>query len=382
VISFIVPVKNELAYTRALVDTVRAQNPGVEVEWVVVDSGSTDGTLEYLAGIDATVVPFRSTPFNYCAAVNAGAERAAGDLWIISNNDIEWRSPGDLERIERILREWPLVSVLSPGRPSGEAELEFLYGGINGACWVVRPESFRAWGGMPESMSGYGYDEAYTMFQCWRRGFGIAWLTGWDVLHHGSVTFGPAAGNVTPALRRNLSRLLKAMDAEDLDGSASPERIMNTLRARELARAPCRLGLLQRSVPGGAHLLARQGYANAQATRGDGPGTVGAWVPGLPAEPDSQYLPWLANELLLQPEAVIVGTDECFALRLGEREYPDPDQWEEYGLEPHRRAKRSVGPPPPRLMPALERKRPTVRQRLSAALHAWRQRSAALPEEW
>ncbi|MFN2604563.1 MAG: hypothetical protein ABR582_17665, partial [Gemmatimonadaceae bacterium] len=74
----------------------------------------------------------RREPFNYCAAVNAGAERATGDLWIISNNDIEWRSEGDLNRVRRIFLEWPLVAVLSPGRATGTAELEFLPGGING----------------------------------------------------------------------------------------------------------------------------------------------------------------------------------------------------------------------------------------------------------
>ena len=50
-ISFIVPVKDGLPYTRALVESVRARNPEAAVEWVIVDSGSTDGTLEYCAEI-------------------------------------------------------------------------------------------------------------------------------------------------------------------------------------------------------------------------------------------------------------------------------------------------------------------------------------------
>ena len=184
-ITIIVPVKNGLAYTRALVKSVAARNPDAAVEWVIVDSGSTDGTLEFCREVGARVVPFRRDPFNYCAAINAGAAAATGDLWIISNNDIEFRSAGDLARIEQAFRDWPLVVVLSPGRELGGAEIEFRREWLYGPCWTVRPEAFRAWGGLPEALSGYGYDELYTVSQCWQRGYGLAWLTGWTVLHHG-----------------------------------------------------------------------------------------------------------------------------------------------------------------------------------------------------
>jgi glycosyltransferase involved in cell wall biosynthesis len=169
-VTFIVPVKDQLPLTRALVQTVRATNPEVEVEWVVVDSGSTDGTLEYCAEIGAKMVPLHRRPFNYCAAVNAGAAVATGDLWLISNNDIEFRSPGDLGRLLRLFAEWPLLSVVSPGRPQGDAELEFGGYWLWGACWATRPEMFQKWGGLPEELSGYGFDEFYTVSQCWRRG--------------------------------------------------------------------------------------------------------------------------------------------------------------------------------------------------------------------
>lgn len=365
VFTFIVPVKNELAYTRALVESVDAGNPGVDIEWVIVDSGSTDGTLEWAERLGARVVPFRSVPFNYCAAVNAGAEAATGDLWIIANNDIEFRSGGDLKRLERVFADWPLIAAMSPGRPSGVAEVEFRYAGINGACWVVRPEALRSWGGMPEAMSGYGYDEAFTHIQCWRRGHGFAWLTGWEVHHHGSVTFGPAAGNVSPALRRNLSRLLRATEAQDLDTAESPERILQRLYQREQERAPGRLWV----GPGAnAEWLERQGYANAK--RGNGwPAARGCLDPGEQA----QWLPWLANELLLQPGAPVVGIEGRLAIR-----DPAVDAGASLAVE----GVRAIGPPPPPLMPPLAHKRPTLRQRLSAATHAWRARGRSLPDGW
>jgi GT2 family glycosyltransferase len=373
VISIIVPVKNGLNYTRGFVESVRDTNPGLPIEWVVVDSGSTDGTLEYCASIGARVVPFRSDPFNYCAAVNAGAGVACGELWVIANNDLEFRSAGDLARVERLFREWPLLGAMSPGRPEGTAELEFSYDRINGATWVVRPEAFREWGGMPEAMSGYGYDEAYTAFQCWRHGYAFALLTGWDVFHYGSVTFGPEAGNVTPALRRNFSRLLQVMDASDLDTREHPEPILRRLYARELSRIPARLDISE--LPDSARWRERQGYANARAADASG----AAYVLGTPTSRERcQWLPWLANELLLQPEALVVGGEGWYAVRSrGDLQGHSPAERERLLARA-----RSIGPPPPPLMPLLPVKRPTLRQRISALLHSWRQRDRQLPKEW
>jgi hypothetical protein len=366
VISFIVPVKDGLAYTRALVQTATAGNPGSAIEWVIVDSGSTDGTLEFCREIGARMVPFSRTPFNYCAAVNAGAREALGDVWIVANNDIELRSHGDLARLERLFDDWPLLAVVSPGRPSGEAELEFVPEWVNGATWAVRPAAFRAWGGMPEEMSGYGYDEAFTAFQCWRHGFGNAWLTGWDVYHHGSVTFGPLGGNVTPALRRNLSRLLAALDSEDLDRGA-PEQVMDRLRGRERDRAPVRLVVPER--------VDRHGYVNARpSSPGEAVAAEAARVVTRGGDRDHQWLPWLANELLLQPDAEAVGADGWYAIRPRHGDYSD--------LDPLLPTTRAVGPPPPPLMPELEAKRPTFRQRISALLHTWRARRNRLPDQW
>jgi glycosyltransferase involved in cell wall biosynthesis len=353
-ISFIVPVKNGLPYTRALVESVRATNPEAAVEWVIVDSGSTDGTPEYLREIGARLVSCRSEPFNYCAALNAGAAVASGDLWIMSNNDVELRSPGSLRRLERAFCEWPVLGVLSPGRETGAAEIEFQLDWLYGPCWAVRPGAFRAWGGMPEAVSGYGYDELWTVFQCWRQGLALGYLTGWTVFHHGSVTFGATGGNTAAAMRRNLSRLLAVLDAADLDERPDPDPIISELCRRQRGLAPSRL-----AVSSGVD-LGVQGYANA--------GSDGARVE-LTAGPGAvQWVPWLANELLLQPDAAAVGADGIYAVR------------DEAAFDAAKA--RAVGPPPPPLMPPMPMERTGLRERLAAALHNWRHRKAELPPEW
>ncbi len=371
-ISFIVPVKNGLDYTRGFVRSVIATNPDTEIEWVIVDSGSTDGTLEFCREIGAIVVAFPQEPFNYCAAINAGAEHASGDLWVIANNDLEFRSQGDLARLERLFQEWSILAVVSPGRPVGEAEIEFRPEGINGATWAVRPRAFRNWGGMPEGMSGYGYDELYTAVMCWRHGWANAWLTGWDVHHFGSATFGPLGGNVTPALRRNLSRLLAALDASALDHPHhSPDRILDALRTQERQRAPARLECVDIYLDGPV----RETYVNVKVlpTNSVEPSTLPRVLQSAESR-DDQWLPWLANELLLQPDAAVVGELGCFAVRVGRM---DPDL-----LLPLIEASRRVGPPPPPLLPPIPGKRPTLRQKVAAWLHDRRNKAKPLPDEW
>ncbi len=372
-ISFIVPVKDQLGLTRALVESVRRRNPEVPVEWVIVDSGSTDGTGEYCRRIGATVVPYRNSSFNYCAAINAGAEAARGELLIVANNDVEFRSAGDLGRLLDAFRQWPLLSVISPGEPGGDG-LEFGLGWLYGPCWAVRASSFAEWGGLPECLSGYGYDEAHSVIQCWRRGEALGWLGGWDVFHHGGQTFGPLGGNTSPVLRRNLSRLLAVLGARDLDSGGDRLSIVARLRERELAHAAARL-----LVPGAPRAwLERQGYSGARrASRRPAPGA--AYVCGSEETRDRrQWLPWLANELLLQPGARIVGAHGWYAVRDPEGEgAPGPETLDRLVWEA-----RAVGPLPPALPPVRPSHRPTPWQRLAELRHDWRHRRTRLPAGW
>jgi hypothetical protein len=374
--SIIVPVKNHLKLTWKFIDSVRTRNAGTPVEWVIVDSGSTDGTVDYCERIGARVVRHEQTPFNYCAAVNAGAAAATGDFWIVANNDIEFQTIGDLERLARLFRQWPLLSVVSPGREEGDADLEFGLGWLYGACWAVRPEAFRSWGGMPESLSGYGYDEVYTIAQCWRRGYGLGWLSGWSVLHHGAQTFGPEGGNTTPVMRRNLSRLLEALDARDLDRGNNRQRIVDRLLRRERDRAPARL-----LVPeGDGRWLERQGYSGARAwNRREPPPEGASWVCGpMPNRERRQWLPWLANELLLQPAARIVGAHGWYALReRGDSQPPDAAALDALIWEA-----RAEGPLPQPLMPPARPAGPGLRGYLGQLRHDLRHRRSSLPLEW
>src|SRR4051794_4164460 len=74
--SAIVRVKNEAATVGRTLESLRAQTVAVEI--IVVDSGSSDGTLEIVQDMADRVVEIPSDSFTYGYALNVGAAHARG----------------------------------------------------------------------------------------------------------------------------------------------------------------------------------------------------------------------------------------------------------------------------------------------------------------
>ena len=97
-VSFVIPLYNCLALTKAMVASLQASLPaGLDHEIILVDDGSTDGTRAWLATLPA---PFRvvlnERNVGYAAANNRGADLARGEILALLNNDLVL-SPGWLE---------------------------------------------------------------------------------------------------------------------------------------------------------------------------------------------------------------------------------------------------------------------------------------------
>lgn len=99
-VSVVVPAHNAGPYLRPAVLSVLAEGPGVEA--VVVDDGSSDGSLESIAGLPARVV--RQRRRGEAAARNAGVRAARGRLVTFLDAD-DLLAPGGLApRRERLSR--------------------------------------------------------------------------------------------------------------------------------------------------------------------------------------------------------------------------------------------------------------------------------------
>ena len=95
-ISVIIPTYNRAGVLERAVRSVLNQE-GVELELIVVDDGSTDGTRQVLDGIGDPRIRYERLPgrSGACAARNRGIELARGDYVAFQDSDDEWL-PGKL----------------------------------------------------------------------------------------------------------------------------------------------------------------------------------------------------------------------------------------------------------------------------------------------
>ena len=86
-ISVVIPVKNGGTDLVRCLEAIAAQQIGDEVEVVVVDSGSSDGSAETAHRLGARVHSIAPTEFHHGRTRNLGAELARGDILVFTSQD-------------------------------------------------------------------------------------------------------------------------------------------------------------------------------------------------------------------------------------------------------------------------------------------------------
>jgi glycosyltransferase involved in cell wall biosynthesis len=163
-ISVVTPVFNPGAYLERCLDSVSAL--AVEHEHVVVDGGSTDGSVDVLRSRDDPALRWVSEPDRgQTHAVNKGLSMASGSLLMWVNGDDELVPDGVGEAVEHLERD-PEVQVVYGGldfmdadgavrreyRPAGWSWHRYLLLGdyVPTPTFVFRAERFRAVGPLDE----------------------------------------------------------------------------------------------------------------------------------------------------------------------------------------------------------------------------------------
>jgi GT2 family glycosyltransferase len=115
-VSLVVPVKDNLEYTKLMLSTYREHTLWPGKELIFVDNGSESDTLAYLKRQKDVDVAIRlDANVGFAAGVNAGMEEAQGDVVGILNNDI-LLSHGWLGKLMRVFEQVPDVGIASPVR--------------------------------------------------------------------------------------------------------------------------------------------------------------------------------------------------------------------------------------------------------------------------
>lgn len=109
-VSIVTPVFNDIRVGRAL-RSILDQEHDLNIELIVVDGGSTDGTLEVLESYRDRLSVLISEPDDgIYDAMNKGIARATGDVVGILNADDRYAGPGTLSRVLNVFGD-PAVQV-------------------------------------------------------------------------------------------------------------------------------------------------------------------------------------------------------------------------------------------------------------------------------
>jgi len=114
-VSVITPSYNQAAFIRRTIDSVHSQAGPFELEHIVVDGGSDDGTLEILRSCGESVRWLSEPDRGQADAVNKGFALASGDVlcWLNSDDVFE---PGALKTVAEVF--------------AAEPETQWLYGKV------------------------------------------------------------------------------------------------------------------------------------------------------------------------------------------------------------------------------------------------------------
>lgn len=86
-VSIVVPTRNGAATLPALIDAITSQNDTAARELIVVDSGSTDGTLDVVRAAADQVITIAPNRFNHGTSRNLGVGRASGRFVVLTVQD-------------------------------------------------------------------------------------------------------------------------------------------------------------------------------------------------------------------------------------------------------------------------------------------------------
>jgi rhamnosyltransferase len=98
-ISVIIPVKNGAATLERCLAAIRKQTIAGAVEIIILDSDSTDGSMEIAENYDATIIRVPKGTFNHGTTRNEGVKYAKGDLLYFTVQDAYLAEQDQLEQM-------------------------------------------------------------------------------------------------------------------------------------------------------------------------------------------------------------------------------------------------------------------------------------------
>ena len=265
-VSIIIPVYNQIDFTRQCLSALSAHEPTIPYEIIIVDDASADATGSYLAElmiINHHVRIIRnSTNQGFARTCNCGARAAQGTYLLFLNNDTEvlegWFLP-----LFATLKSNPAIGIVGPklifpddtiqhcgkvwqeiNAPHSQPHHIYYkapadhpavnksrdYQMLTAACIMVRKNEFLAIGGFDEEYEN-GWEDDDICYAYTSRGKRIYYCAESTVIHHQSKTLNEKIRCLEEQLpdQATMQSLSKALE----DSAATPDQIAEAIRNRD-----------------------------------------------------------------------------------------------------------------------------------------------------
>jgi glycosyltransferase involved in cell wall biosynthesis len=196
-LSFLISTQNRRDALAHCLGTISSQTYG-DVEVVVVDDGSTDGTAEMVAERFPAVVLLRNEgPRGIGVSLQRASETATGDVWVNLDDDCYLPEDTAAEKIAAEITSAPDYEVFcfrcvtpeggvrhreiptrSKRLPDTPRQIAYFLGG----AVAFRPEALRSVGSYPTDIA-YGSWENCVAFRLFRAGHRIRWTPAVTIVH-------------------------------------------------------------------------------------------------------------------------------------------------------------------------------------------------------
>ena len=122
-VSVIIPVYNGGEYIKRLVKSLKDQVNISRLEIIVIDSGSTDGSVQYLKSEKIQVIEIAHEQFSHSYARNLGAEKATGEYLLFMTQDALPSSDDWVQNFSRYVRNGSAAAATCVSYPYANHDL-------------------------------------------------------------------------------------------------------------------------------------------------------------------------------------------------------------------------------------------------------------------
>ncbi len=196
-VAIIIPTTNNLNYLQRTIETVLDYTQGVEYRVIVIDNGSSDGTIDYIFQ-RGFAFERNSSNLGFIKATNQGLERLKpGEHALLLNDDVQITDPQWLARLVADLDD-PTVGAVGPVsnyaaglqdvRHSPSLPLTHETKTLIGAFMLIRADAVKKVGLLDERYGHNMFEDFDYCFRLANAGYRLLVDRRVFILHRGSVT--------------------------------------------------------------------------------------------------------------------------------------------------------------------------------------------------